>query len=167
MLNQYKIVGDVLVVYNRKDGREILFDAEDFDFVSKRTWYINYKKEKKGIVGYAKTNIRQSDGKKTCKLASRLLMNEPVGMMIDHINGNTLDNRKVNLRIVTDQINNHNNKKAKGYCWSTRDKKWLAYIYINNKRIHLGLHDTEDKARGAYLSAKKIYHPTAPHHLYK
>lgn len=155
MLNQYKIVGDVLVVYNRKDGREMLFDAEDFDLVSKYTWRIRaYTKN----LEYA----RSSKGN-----AHRYIMNNPIGMMIDHKNGNGLDNRKLNLRIVTGQINQHNRHASRGYYWNKQAKKWKSQIRANNTTIFLGYYKTEDEARAAYLQAKKIYHPSAPHHLYK
>lgn len=87
---------------------------------------------------------------------------DDIAKHIDHINGNRLCNHIDNLRIVTNQENSHNNTKAKGYCWSKKAKKWQAQIVINNKHIYLGLFDTEAEARQAYLSAKLIYHPSAP-----
>lgn len=160
MLNKYKIVGDVLIVFNRKDNREILFDAEDFDLVNKHTWRICVDKKK--TYSWVSTKIKQID-----KIASRLLMNAPAGMLVDHKNGDTLDNRKSNLRIATYQINNHNVHSAKGYTWNKAANKWQAQIAINRKPMYLGLYNTEAEARAAYLKAKKKYHPTAPHHLYQ
>jgi len=78
-------------------------------------------------------------------------------IVLDHINRIPDDNRIENLRSVTPQQNNFN-KNVKGYCWSTQAKKWLSRIGLNNKVIHLGLFNTEEKAREAYLNAKKIYH---------
>ncbi len=77
---------------------------------------------------------------------------------IDHINGIRDDNRISNLRDVTQQQNNHNQTKAKGYCWDKKLKKWKATIVLNYKKIHLGYFDNENDARQAYLNAKKIYH---------
>ncbi len=77
---------------------------------------------------------------------------------IDHINGNKLDNRVENLRITTHQKNNQNQTRAKGYCWIKHAKKWIAYIVVNYKRIHLGYYDTKEDAHQAYLNAKPIYH---------
>jgi hypothetical protein len=76
---------------------------------------------------------------------------------IDHINGNTLDNRIENLRVVTHQGNQHNQVRAKGYSL-TRSGRYGSHIKLNNKKIHLGTYDTEDEARQAYLEAKKKYH---------
>lgn len=77
---------------------------------------------------------------------------------LDHINGNGTDNRICNLRSVTNQENTFNNKKAKGYCWSNKDNKFISKIQINNKEIYLGSFDNKDNARQAYLKAKEKYH---------
>ena len=76
--------------------------------------------------------------------------------MLDHINRITNDNRISNLRIINNQ-KNHFNTNAKGYCWNNNANKWQSYICIN-KTIHLGLFDTEEEARQAYLQAKEKYH---------
>ena len=88
-------------------------------------------------------------------------INDPT-KQIDHINGNKLCNHVDNLRIVTNQQNQHNQTKAKGYSWHKRDKKWTAQIKQNNKQIHLGCFDTEEDARQAYLQAKLKFHPSCP-----
>ena len=77
---------------------------------------------------------------------------------IDHIDGDIVNNDIRNLRVVTQQQNNFNRTRAKGYSWHKRDKKWRAQIKLNNKHIHLGYFDTEEEARNAYLEAKKKYH---------
>lgn len=79
-------------------------------------------------------------------------------LMIDHKNGNILDNRIENLRVVTNQQNQHNTPKPKG-CSRSRNK-WRSTICLDNKNIHLGMFDTEEEARQAYLKAKDLYHPT-------
>jgi len=77
---------------------------------------------------------------------------------IDHINGVRNDNRICNLRSVTNQQNQHNQTKAKGYSWHKQTNKFQARIKLNGKLINLGLFNTEDEARQAYLQAKEIYH---------
>ena len=77
---------------------------------------------------------------------------------IDHINGITIDNHVKNLRITTQQGNNHNRTRVKGYSWDKKNKKYEANIKVNYKKIHLGYYDTEEEARQAYLTAKPIYH---------
>jgi len=65
--------------------------------------------------------------------------------VVDHINRNFLDNRKINLRIVKQQVNTRNTKISKnnksgtnGVCFDKKNNKWIAYIVINNKQIYLG-----------------------------
>lgn len=77
---------------------------------------------------------------------------------VDHINGIRNDNRVENLRQVTHQQNGFNKPNVKGYYYSKSHKKWQAQIYLNGKRIFLGLYDTEEEARTAYLRAKEIHH---------
>ncbi len=74
--------------------------------------------------------------------------------IVDHINRNCSDNRVENLRIVSKQQNTFNTN-AKGYY--KKNNKWAAQIRYN-KIIYLGLYDTEEEARNAYLRAKEQYH---------
>jgi hypothetical protein len=83
--------------------------------------------------------------------------NRIIPIQVDHINGIKDDNRLINLRNVTNQQNAFNTK-AKGYYWNKRDKKWKSQIKLNSKSIYLGLFDTEQEARQAYLEAKETYH---------
>jgi len=76
---------------------------------------------------------------------------------LDHENRIKNDNRISNLRILTHSENISNND-AKGYCFHKHNKKWVSTITKNKQTIHLGYFNTEEEARQAYLSAKKIYH---------
>jgi len=77
---------------------------------------------------------------------------------IDHIDGDKANNKIDNLRDVTQQQNNWNRKRAKGYHWNKQRKKFQSYIVLNKKNIHLGMFVTEEEARNAYLEAKAKYH---------
>jgi len=154
MKNNFKIDGDTLIVYNRTDNQEMLFSITDLDIVNKYTWYIHN--------GYVRTDITVAIGKQMQVLAHRLLMNPTDKMQVDHINCIRHDNRRSNLRIVTNQENQHNKRSANGYYWNKRECRYRAQIRINKKQINLGSFHTEDEARAAYLAAKKIYHPSAP-----
>ena len=80
----------------------------------------------------------------------------PDGMEVDHINHVRTDNRIENLRLVSRlencknrKLNSNNTSGFNGVSWSKRDGKWLAYIYINKKRIRLGLYSDISKAIAA------------------
>ena len=75
----------------------------------------------------------------------RLLTNCPDDMMVDHINRDPLDNRKSNLRIVSNQQNSmnkglqkRNTSGHKGVSWDKSKNKWYTYITVNYKLINLG-----------------------------
>lgn len=84
---------------------------------------------------------------------------------IDHINGDTLDNRLVNLRECTQQQNNGNhrvlNRKNtsghRGVTWRGDKQKWKAFININNRQVHLGYFETKEAAAAAYGIAAQAH----------
>jgi hypothetical protein len=81
----------------------------------------------------------------------------PQGLEIDHINGNKIDNRMENMRLVTTRQNGQNRKEHRDgqlVGFYKRDKKYQAHIYIG-KKIHLGYYETEKEAHEAYKIACK------------
>jgi len=78
--------------------------------------------------------------------------------IIDHLDGNTLNDNIENLQQKTQQQNMWNRVRAKGYSWNKQANKYQAQIRVNKKDIYLGLFDNETDAHNAYLEAKKIYH---------
>jgi len=89
----------------------------------------------------------------------------PEGIEIDHINGDSLNNKIENLRLankIQQQYNrkiSFNNKSGyKGVCWSKSNKKWQAQININDKRKSLGFFDSIEEAKETYNKvAKELY----------
>jgi hypothetical protein len=77
--------------------------------------------------------------------------------VLDHIDRNKANNAPANLRESTTQENAWNNS-AKGYSFYKRTGKWMSYIVVDYRSIHLGYYFNEQDARNAYLNAKKIYH---------
>lgn len=114
----------------------------------------NKKTNKGGFKMYANARIG---------LMHRYLTSAPKGMVVDHINGDSLDNRQDNLRVCTQSQNRmnatkipyHNATGVIGVCWNNATQKWLAYIYKNYKRIYLGDHANFEDAVDARKQAEK------------
>jgi HNH endonuclease len=89
--------------------------------------------------------------------------------VIDHINGDALDNRSINLRCCTQAKNCRNRKKTNSPTTSQfkgvrkyRDGRWHAYISVDRKWKHLGYYDRELDAAIAYnTAAVKLHGPYA------
>jgi hypothetical protein len=89
----------------------------------------------------------------------RYITNCPDGFCIDHINGNSLDNRKSNLRICSFRENSRNVKKIsyKGIT-KTKNGKYQAQIMVNKKHINLGVFSVESEAARVYdLAAALLF----------
>lgn len=146
--NDYKIRGEVLTVYFNS-GQSFVCDASDLDIVQNHTWYLNKN-------GYA----RSSDG----QYFHRQIIDIPEGYIVDHINGNKLDNRKCNLRLCRHIDNSHNMKNfstnTSGHTgvYKQKNGRYTSTIVVNYNKIHLGVFDSFEEACEAYDLAKTKYH---------
>ncbi|HUX18998.1 MAG TPA: AP2 domain-containing protein [Acidithiobacillus sp.] len=144
-------------------GQVALIDDEDFELVSKYTWYAHWNPKTKSF--YARTNTRKVDGKWPILQMHRLIMNAQPGEEVDHIHHSTLDNRKSELRLCTGSQNQHNRglqtnntSGYKGLCWFKQRQKWQANIMLNGKKKHLGYFTTPELAHEAYCKAAHELH---------
>lgn len=144
-------------------GKIALIDNEDYEMVSIHKWH--YLKRYHDRPGYASTKI---DGKNVSM--HKFIMGESDGKVIDHINGDTLDNRKLNLRFCTHQQNLWNRHKRKqtqskyiGLSKGRNRKKWQVQILIDGKKKTIGQFESEEDAARAYDKvARKYYGEFAP-----
>jgi hypothetical protein len=112
--------------------------------------------------GYAHRMVR-INGKQKRLMLHRYILNAKPKQIVDHINRNSLDNRRENLRFVTAQQSSCNTGPNhglgfKGTSFKKDHKKWKAVITIDSKNIHLGYFSTEEEAAKAYDVASKKYH---------
>lgn len=139
------------------NGMVATVDDQDFHVLSQHKWGVINN----GSHIYASRGTRKKGQKYKKVLMHRFLMGEPKGKMIDHINGNTLDNRKENLRLANRSNNLQNSKlrsdskcSFKGVSRKTSEigtVRYTARIQINpNERLFLGYFETEIEAAKAY-----------------
>ena len=147
----------IVVDKNNNEKAKFIIDIDDVEKVKTYRWYTTGRK-----------HIYCTTKKKNKILLHRLIMNvideDAKQIQVDHINGNTFDNRKCNLRIVTPHQNsmnktkiNYGNNHHNGVHYLKRNKKWRAYITVNGEWIHLGLFETEEDAINARVKAEKLY----------
>lgn len=86
---------------------------------------------------------------------------------VDHINGDRLDNRLENLRVVGRAENSQNKRSAQannkssgflGVTWNKQHMRWQSKIMANKKMHHVGYFDTPEVAHAAYLDKKRQLH---------
>lgn len=141
-------------------GRWATIDLDDLERVRDMRWFAY--KSGHGNTFYARSNGRDSAGKPVAIHMHRLIMGDPHGMQVDHIDGDGLNNRRTNLRTATNQQNSWNDGKRstnksgyKGVSWKSRNKKWVAQIGAGGVKRHLGLFSSATEAARAYDAAAR------------
>lgn len=145
-------------------GFETKVDNNDFDYLSKFTWHALVTR--KGKV-YAKTTLYLGNYKQKDMLMHRMIMLFPSGE-IDHINGDSLDNRKENMRVgshlqnLMNRPKSHSNRTGYKGVIKKNDKwgksSYMARIGVDLKSINLGYYKTAIEAAIAYnKAAQEIY----------
>ena len=141
------------------------YDRENGKLYWKNHWHqstlTRFKGKEAGAIGKHGYKTVRIDG--SSFLIHRLIFfieNEGVIDLIDHINGDLLDNRILNLRAVNNRKNQQNqyrHRKGKliGTCYHIRAKRWYCSIRINKKDIYLGYSDTEIEAHQRYVQELK------------
>lgn len=134
-VNQYDLSGEYGIGWTSNTNVAFYFDLEDYDIIKDYCWSENVNTK-----GY-KSLIAYDSSSKKCITMFHLI----VGKHHDHINRNSFDNRKINLRPATVQENNinrsiqsNNTSGFIGVYFAKNIQEWVAQIKINNKSIRLG-----------------------------
>lgn len=146
-------------------GHEVLFDDADEALIANRRWHL----KEYANVKYA---ARSGFDPKTKKTACIRMHREILGLtdrkvLVDHINGNGLDNRRCNLRIATKSLNGlncgkrRNNKSGYKGVFRHTSGRWATMIRIKNKSVHIGYFDTAEEASAAYRAKVREIYPEA------
>lgn len=137
------------------DGYGVLVDDQDFD-LNQYVWFVNSK-------GYV---VKSGDYTPRLERMHRIILSRMLGRPLarhefpDHIDGNTLDNRRENLRLATNAQNafnrgrNKNHKNPGGfkgvYPTKSARRPWMAKITVDRKQLYLGSFRTAVEAARAY-----------------
>jgi hypothetical protein len=140
---------------------DVLIDAEDAYKIQKMgPWRVSNCRGKLYV-----RNYKIVAGRQVQTMMHRIISNALEGAEVDHINGNTLDNRKENLRLCThsENIKNQklrsNNKSGyKGVYFCKNNQKWRSSIRVNGKKFYLGSFNNPEEAYASYCDASKKYH---------
>jgi hypothetical protein len=137
-------------------GNKAIVDDEDYEYLTQTKWSDDSH-------GYAIRHAFNIEGIPTTEKMHRIIMNAEPHQQVDHINGIPWDNRKSNLRLVTNAQNSANkdrystNKSGyKGVAVYNKGR-WTAQITVNYRKIHLGCFDDPKEAALAYNEAAVKY----------
>lgn len=141
--------------------KKVLFDVEDIEKIKQYKWHLHYRK--KGQRYDVCTNRYGCHNRKgRYLLLARFLTDCPVGLTVDHINRITLDNRKSNLRVCTQYINNLNKNTNTSGCigvsWDKNRNKW----HVMFKDKNLGRFVSFDEAVAVRKQAERDYFLSHP-----
>ena len=137
-------------------GQFALVDDEDYDWLSQWKWCASQSRGR----FYA---VRKSEDNACIIMMHRVLCDSEE--LVDHKDGDSLNNQKDNLRPCTNQQNLQNRGRTKsntsgykGVSWNPKNKNWNAQITVSGRKIHLGTFGDKAHAAKAYDEAAEKYH---------
>lgn len=135
-------------------GKITLVDDEDYERFKGYPWFLTRNGYVAGYVPY--------QGRFTLVYLHRLVLDAPPDWLVDHCNGDRLDNRRANLRLATAAQNAHHRQPLadsqtglKGVGWHKARRKYHARIQYQGLRCHLGYFEDAETAALAYDEAAR------------
>jgi hypothetical protein len=147
-------------------GQFATVDDRDHEWLSVWKWFAHWDRCTRSYYAARNLSSRSTTGRRqvTIKMARVILCAQP-GQFVDHINHQTLDNQRINLRLCSPSENKRNRQKQSnntsgfiGVSWYTSYNVWVAHINLNGKKLHLGYFTNKDEAALARDDAvKRLY----------
>lgn len=151
-------------------GQFAIVDEDDADLDFPK-WQAYFNRTYANGGNYVATRTIKRDGKKRTEYMHRTILARKLGRelvsgeVVDHINGNPLDNRRANLRLSVSGGNQRNTSRRKdcasgfkGVRYHKQTKKWMARITISGKQTNLGYFNNPEEAHAAYCEAAVKYY---------
>lgn len=147
MKNHYEINGDTTIIFLRRNNGDILktyIDTSDLEKVQRfpNTWLSHWDRNRQKFYCDGKLPRNGKEAKRVS--LHRYILEPPSNLVVDHINHDPLDNRRCNLRILTNAQNcqnknglNKNNKTGvRGVSWNSNLQCWRVSIRKNYKYVY-------------------------------
>ncbi len=141
-------------------GYEAVIDAADVPLVGGFNWLALLGARTVYVLRHKKTPA----GPNVKFYLHRVLLDAPPDMVVDHINGDGLDNRRANLRLATYAQNSRYSRRAasnttgfKGVTYAVREKRWQAQIVVDGRAKYLGSFEHPELAHAVYCAAARFY----------
>ena len=146
-------------------GYSALVDDEDYEKYAHYRWSALVQRRGNSVLVYAVRRGPTINAQRSSIRLHREILDAPKHMCVDHIDGDTLNNCRSNLRLCTNAENQRNrgprpglSSAFKGVRWHKKEKRWMVEITIDGKQKHIGCFVDEELAARAYDAAAVKYH---------